>query len=116
MILLDTNVVITYLDMGKPLLDWKAEEYAVSTVAVAESLRLPGLSEREYRTVKEFLRRCLVIPVSEEIAEQAAFIGRTRRKKLPDLLIAATALSIGAKLMTTNVKGFRGIPGLEIKK
>ena len=26
-------------------------------VTVAEALRLPGLSEHEYRTVKEFLRR-----------------------------------------------------------
>lgn len=116
MILLDTNVVITHLDTGKPSLDWKGEEYAISTVTVAESLRLPGLSEREYRTVKEFLRRCLVIPVSEKIAEQAAAIGRTRHKKLPDLLIAATALDLDAVLMTTNLKDFRGIPGLKIKK
>ena len=116
MVLLDTNVVITHLDTGKPSLDWKNEEYAVSTVTVAESLRLPGLSEREYGMVKDFLRRCFVIPVSENIAEQAASIGRTRRKKLPDLLIAATALSIGATLMTTNLKDFRGIPGLMIKK
>lgn len=103
MILLDTNVVITHLDAGKPSLDWKHEEYAISTVTVAESLQLPGLSELEYGLVKDFFKRCLVVPVSEKIAEQAAAIGRTRHKKLPDLLIAATALSIGATLMTTNL-------------
>ncbi|MBI2410332.1 MAG: hypothetical protein HYV32_00350 [Candidatus Kerfeldbacteria bacterium] len=48
------------------------------------------------------------------IAERAAMLGRTRKTKLPDLLIAATALILDIPLITKNKKDFRKIPGLTV--
>ena len=39
---------------------------------------------------------------------------RQRRMKLGDAIIAATALEIGAKLVTRNVDDFKHIAGLEL--
>lgn len=53
--------------------------------------------------------------VDSRIARAAAQLGRTRKTKLPDLIIAATAIEFDIPLITKNVKDFRNIPRLRIQ-
>lgn len=57
-----------------------------------------------------------VWPIDSSIARRAAELGRTRTTKLPDLLIAATALEYNLILITKNVKDFHNIPNLKIQE
>ena len=56
-----------------------------------------------------------VIQINEDIKELAIQIRRDNNVKLPDALIAATAISQGATLITLNTKDFKPVMGLTIK-
>lgn len=115
-VLLDTNIVLEHLNSGA--LRRVAPEifFVVSVITVAEALRLPGLDEESIVTIERFLSITEIQPVDLAIAKRAASLGRTRTTKLPDLLIAATALELGIPLITKNIRDFRGIPGLEVRE
>lgn len=69
----------------------------------------------EKKMIDEFLSITQKFSVDSKIARHAAVIGRTRKTKLPDLLIAATALEWNIPLMTKNLRDFRNIPNLILK-
>lgn len=115
MIVLDTNAVISHLNQGDLSEILRANQYAVSTITIAELLRLKGIGDEERYVIEDFISSCLVIPVDAKIARTAAEIGRTRATKLPDLLIAATAISLLATLVTDNTRDFKKIPRLRIQ-
>ena len=54
------------------------------------------------------------VPVDSALAEVAGRIRRTARVRTPDALIAATAISLGAELVTRNLRDFSGISGLRV--
>ena len=78
-----------------------------------ELLQYPGISTREEQHIKSLLNICMRVPVSDAIAERAAFLARTHRIGVADLLIAATALELGVPLFTKNIRDFKKIPELE---
>jgi toxin FitB len=52
--------------------------------------------------------------MSEAVIEQAIRIRKTCGLKLPDALIAATALAHGLQLMTANESDFKRVLGLDL--
>ena len=113
--LLDTNVILLHFKNGffrKVKLD---DVFAVSVITEAELLRLPGLGADEIKAVDSFLEICTVLPITSEIARRAADLGRNTKIKLPELLMAATALEHDLILVTKNTKDFRRIPMLKVK-
>lgn len=54
------------------------------------------------------------LPVDREIAERAGRLVREFELRLPDALIAATALEHGLQLSTRNVKDFNHVRGLRL--
>lgn len=114
-VLLDTNIVLSHL-RDNTLDKAPAEmEFVISVITEAEVLRLPGLGKDELASVEKFISLCKVVNVDSDIARKAAELGRTRKTKLPDLLIAATALHFGLEIMTFDAKDFRRIPGLLLR-
>lgn len=113
--LLDTNIVIEQL--RKPTISTPRYPgmYGLSVISEAEIYRLPGMGLFELKLTDGLMSLLTLIPVDSKIARKAAELGRTRKTKLPDLLIAATALVYQIPLITKNVKDFRGIPGLKVQ-
>lgn len=113
--LLDTNIILAHVREG--FLDTASSDaqFIISVISEAEVLRYPGLSEDDFQELDLVLGTLRIVHVDSAIARRAAALGRTRATKLPDLLIAATALELGIPLITKNLRDFKDIPGLDIR-
>jgi hypothetical protein len=55
------------------------------------------------------------LPIDRAVAERAGRLRRDSDIRLPDALIAATAIENDCLLVTRNVRDFRRIPGLQFR-
>ncbi len=89
---------------------------ALSTIAMAEVLAGPlrqgqDVLAKRYQTA---LAGFDVVPVSQEIAVTAARIRAKTGLRLPDALLAATALEVGAAALVTHDRDFSRLGSLRI--
>jgi len=73
-----------------------------------------GLTAEDEAGLRQFLAQFSEAEVSAAIIERAIEIRRSVRIKIPDAIIAATALIYGASLATRNVRDFSIVPGLTV--
>lgn len=68
------------------------------------------------RRIRKFLDYFTVIDVNWEISRRAGEIYRDKVQGLevPDYIVAATAIEIGAQVVTLNKKHFQKIPGVAV--
>lgn len=109
-ILLDTDVLIDHLQDATKTLPAELEA-AYSSISRAELYSSPTVVEA---VVDDLLYQFDEIFVDRDIAEEAGRIRRAVRIKLPDALIAATAVITNRRIMTRNVRDFRKVRGLRI--
>ncbi len=108
--LLDTNAIL-YLLGGKLAQTLPAGEYFISLISEMELLSYPSLDESAQAKIRDFLSAVTVVDLSEEVKSLAIRLRRQHLLKLPDAIVAATALSLGATLITNDAKLLR-VPGL----
>jgi tRNA(fMet)-specific endonuclease VapC len=125
--MLDTNICI-YLIKQKPakvlkrLKSHSVGDIGISTISLAE-LRY-GVSksqhvERNQQALNEFILPLEVADFNEKAAEEYGIIRTELEKKgkpigSMDMLIGAHALSLGATLVTNNVREFKEVKNLRI--
>jgi predicted nucleic acid-binding protein len=63
--------------------------------------------------VKEFLKECIIVDITEEIKKHTIAIRQKHKVKLPDSIIAATAMFLEIPLFTAD-KGLSKISNLTI--
>ena len=91
-------------------------QIALSAITLAEVLTGPyragqaALAQRFEKTLLTYE----MVPVSAEIAVQAARMRAHYRLKLPDAIQLATALDIGAEALVTHDRDFARVKGLTI--
>jgi len=119
---LDTNAIIYYLQddpravpILQGILDDPAIPVYISAVTEAELFSFPSLTDDEAQRIENILRTVFVIPLDSQIARAAANIRRTYRVKLPDSVVAATALFTGSTLLTRNAQDFKKILTLRLQ-
>lgn len=112
-VVLDTNVIILHIT-GKNPVDFSNYNVLISALTVFELLQYSKLTAREEGAIYDIIADCMVIPISQNIAEQAAKLARKKKIGTVDALIAATAMVFQVPLSTKNVKDFRHIPGLQL--
>jgi predicted nucleic acid-binding protein len=103
LIVLDTNIALYYL--GGRLVDpLPSGLYHASIITEMELLSYPNLSLAEEQQIRNFLTQLLIISIDELIKSLAIALRKQYRLKLPDAIIAATAQSLSALLLTNDLK------------
>lgn len=119
-LVVDTSIIIDFLrveDKISTILYKIAEEdLYVSIITHTELYAGKGVWEKD--NVKEALDKILkgttIVPLDIPISEQAGKIRAQKDRSLIDSIIAATASSIGAEIVTLNLKDFQGIERISI--
>jgi hypothetical protein len=102
-LLLDTNVILYYLGGDLLLRDlMDGQELYLSTISVIELLGYPGLTEAEQARIGVFLEDCHELPITPEVRDRCISIRRAHNLKIPDSLIAATALQADMPLVSAD--------------
>jgi len=126
MILLDTNVVVAFLNGDKSVLKRirvEIDKIALSTLVVAELDYGAKVSQRSEENLEKLYRLVDIVQVVHFDIECAKIFGTIKSKLRSlgkptgevDTLIAATAMAHEATLVTTNKKHFENIEGLKIE-
>jgi predicted nucleic acid-binding protein len=102
-IVLDTNAVLYFLG-GRLVQPLPEADFYVSVITEIELLSYPSLSPQDEMEVREFLSNVTIIDLQPAIKQSAIALRRQYRLKLPDAVIAATALQLGAELLTNDLK------------
>ncbi len=107
--LLDTNVVIGLLGGQAASValvkaaNCQLAEMAVSQITRLELLGFAGIGADGAQTIESFLSSIKVLPISAEVEAQVIALRQGRKIKLPDAIVAATALAHGLELLTLDV-------------
>lgn len=103
-IFLDTNAFIYFFEGRSKVTDLVAQAPAVyfSVISEIELLSAGHLTEPETGQIKEFLSLCQRIDLAPEVVEQTVAIRRTYQFKIPDAIIAASALSLNIPLISAD--------------
>lgn len=115
--LIDTNTVIDYLGKRLPA---NAESFldilvpVVSVITRMEVLGWQGATTQQLAVLIPFFSFATVHPLDEPVIVQTIALRQQHKMKLPDAIIAATALAHGLHLITRNVKDFKSITDLQV--
>jgi len=114
--LIDTNVVLDF--MGNRF----SQEVRIAlasiiddeiNLSVINQIELLGFSMVEQDLV-DFVNCSNISPMDDDIVQKTIDVRRKYKIKLPDAVIAATAIFCGFTLITSNTKDFRAVSGLEV--
>lgn len=115
---LDTNILVYHAageDAAVAFFDEHQRDiFYIPSIVVAEFLSYPLTTESSARAFKEFVSQTIIVNLDFAIAERAAEVRRTHRIKLMDAMVAATALTTGAVLVTKNTRDFKKVAGLRL--
>ena len=91
----------------------KGDRLCISIISYMESLGHPFINNEE-TIVKSLCDACEVFNLTRQITEKTIEIRKQTKIKLPDAIIAASALVNKAVLVTANVKDFKMIDWISI--
>ena len=117
--LLDSNIIIGYLAGKIPYFGMDAVSIIVdktpniSVISQIEVLRFKDTPENE-AALADFVNSSVIYSLSSGIVRRTIEICRHSKIKLPDAIIAATALTENLVLATRNVDDFKGIFNLKL--
>lgn len=106
----DTNALI-YLQKGLVTGSLPQGQHYVSIITEIELLSFSGLTAEQERVLHELLADMRSVSINEDVKRETIQLRRSRRLRLPDAIIAATAISLDAELISNDAV-FRSIPGL----
>ena len=108
--LLDTNAVI-YLMSGRLAFPLPDGRYSISIITEIELLSFSGISTEEEKKIRDLLLLLDRVYFTDTVRDEAIRLRRKNRLKLPDAIIAASALIHDAVLLA-NDQIFSSIDGL----
>lgn len=89
---------------------------AIPNISVISKIEVLGFNapEEPYRLLESFMEDATIIDLSDNVVAISISIRRKNKTKLPDAIIAATALVYDLILITRNTHDFKNIEGLQI--
>jgi predicted nucleic acid-binding protein len=113
--LFDTNILIDYLN-GIAQAKAELQRYSDRAISVITWMEvMVGTSPDTLVGTKALLSGFVLLPIDDRVAERAVFIRQTKRVKLPDAIVWATAQVNNRLLVTRNFKDMaEDEPGVRI--
>lgn len=112
--LVDTNIILYLIDGNTAVSEaLQGRSIAVSVITEMEVLSYHGLQKNQESAIKAMFSEMLVMEMNPVIKEKAIEFRRNARLKLPDAIIAATAVVVGVPLFTADLD-FKKIKALEL--
>jgi len=114
--LIDTNTLIDAQMKKLPekglqfLADIINEDFTVSFITYIEFLGYKYVTQ----AAADFIALADIIEINKPIIDTCIALRKTHNIKLPDAIIAATALANGLFLISHNASDFKNIPGLNV--
>jgi hypothetical protein len=114
-ILLDTNAFIYFFEGRSKITDLvvNTPEIYFSPISEIELLSATHLTQSEIDSIKAFLSLCHKVELTSEIIDQTIAIRRQYNFKIPDAIIAASALYLKAPLVSADTD-FKKVTGLTL--
>jgi predicted nucleic acid-binding protein len=115
-LLLDSNIVI-YLAKKQLAPDdfiLPEDTLSLSDGSYMETLGFVFSDPKEKEATETLLAVLFRLPITEPVVQKVVELRQLHRIKLPDAIIAATALVHGCILVTNNVSDFSTLSGLEL--
>jgi len=85
----------------------------ISVISQIEVLRFNDIPENE-AILNDFVAKSVIYPLSSDVVQRTITLCKQRKIKLPDAVIAATALVEDFILVTRNIDDFKNITDLEL--
>ena len=98
---LDTNIILYFLG-GRLADSFPAGAYAISVISELELLAYPGLVSSEEQRIRDFLADVPITDLTQSVKHHAVNLRKRFGLKLPDAIVAATALALEATLLTND--------------
>ena len=111
----DTNILVDYLrGLPQPVAELALyESPAISIITWIEVLA--GADSQTEATTRAFLQSFDLLEIDAKVAERTVLLRKTRRLKLPDAMIWATAQVQQCLLVTRNTRDFdQNEPGVRV--
>jgi predicted nucleic acid-binding protein len=119
--LIDSNAVIEFLSGALPEVgnNWmqlviEKGHHHLSVINQIELLGYNG-TPKEMKPLEDFIQYSNILPLSEDVALKTIELRKTNKIKLPDAIIAATAMVFDLTLVTRNIADFDKIEGLKCR-
>lgn len=115
--LIDTNVISGYLENK---LSKKGESFFENLITTSPNIsfinqiELLGHNLPKLPECKMIFEAFVVIGISDSTINKTIAIRKSKKIKLPNAIIAASAISLNLKLITHNLSDFERIPNLKI--
>jgi len=117
--LVDSNVIIDYVSNRIPEKSAKQLDIYFNSnfsVSIVSKIEVLGFNTQEYelKQLESFIQLSSIVYIDEAVAVKTIEIRRMKRIKLPDAIIAATALVLNCILLSHNSTDFNKIEGLQV--
>ena len=110
--LIDSNIIIDFCNGrlssgGRNLMENIDPE--ISIITNIELFATKNISEQEHRLLERFVALSIVHPLNTDLVKATIDIRRISKIKLPDAVIAATAITYDLVLLSRNIADFKNI-------
>lgn len=117
--LVDSNVIIDYVSNRIPEKSAKQLDIYFNShfsVSIISKIEVLGFNTQEYELeqLESFIQLSSIVYIDAAVADKTIEIRRMKRIKLPDAIIAATALVQNCILLSHNTTDFNKIEGLQV--
>lgn len=110
----DTNPLIYLLNGSEKAANYlNGKQVWISVITELELFGKKGLTLEEKRNNEDLSENCFIIDLNNDIKKLTKILLQTVNIKLPDAIIAATAIYLDLPLLTFDT-GFKAIPGLNL--
>ena len=112
--LLDTNAILYFLSGNECMEPYVSGKIAYSIISEIELLSYTKISYDEEEIIKRFLKKNISVSISEEVKKRTIQIRKKYNIKLPDAIIAASAIENNLVFLTADL-GFAKVKELKLE-